>query len=134
MYQKRRPKSDREKFYEAFQKKVGCGPGQYLRRKLAGGMPEQELQPLYDMLAVEIAMKARCTAIRYRELQLEGATQSAAERHVCRAASHAVPSCARCGAVMVLRTAQSGPRKGKRFWGCSNYPACRYTKELDEAT
>lgn len=134
MYPKKKPKTDRERFYDAFGKKVGCTPEQYLRRKLAGGMPEQELQPLYDMLAVEIAMKARCTAIRYRELQLEGATQSAAERHVRRAASHAVPSCARCGAVMVLRTAQSGPRKGKRFWGCSNYPACRYTKELDEAT
>jgi len=34
------PKSDREKFYGAFQKKVGCKPEQYLRRKLAGGMPE----------------------------------------------------------------------------------------------
>lgn len=65
MYPKKRPKTDREKFYEAFGKKVGCKPEQYLRRKLAGGMPEDELRRLYDLLAVEIAMKARCTAIRY---------------------------------------------------------------------
>ena len=64
MYPKKRPKTDREKFYEAFGKKVGCKPEQYLRRKLAGGMPEDELRRLYDMLAVEIAMKARCTALK----------------------------------------------------------------------
>lgn len=69
MYPKKRPKTDREKFYEAFGKKVGCKPEQYLRRKLAGGMPEDELRRLYDLLAVEIAMKARCTAIRYDSLQ-----------------------------------------------------------------
>ena len=51
MYPKKQPKSDREKFYGAFQKKVGCKPEQYLRRKLAGGMPEAELRRLYDMLA-----------------------------------------------------------------------------------
>ena len=96
MYPKKRPKTDREKFYEAFGKKVGCKPEQYLRRKLAGGMPEDELRRLYDLLAVEIAMKARCTAIRYDSLQLAGAVQTAAERHVRRAATHEVPTCARC--------------------------------------
>ena len=96
MYPKKRPKTDREKFYEAFGKKVGCKPEQYLRRKLVGGMPEDEL------------------------------------RHVRRAATHEVPTCARCGARMVLRTGQSGARKGQKFWGCSNYPVCRYTKNMDD--
>ena len=132
MYPKKKPKTDRERFYDAFGKKVGCTPEQYLRRKLAGGMPEGELKRLYDMLAIEIAMKVRCTAIRYDALQLAGATETAAERHVRRAATHEVPTCARCGAQMVLRTGQSGARKGQKFWGCSNYPACRYTKNLEE--
>lgn len=113
MYPKKRPKTDREKFYEAFGKKVGCKPEQYLRRKLAGGMPEDELRRLYDLLAVEIAMKARCTAIRYDSLQLAGAVQTAAERHVRRAATHEVPTCARCGARMVLRTGQSARARGR---------------------
>lgn len=93
MYPKKQPKSDREKFYGAFQKKVGCKPEQYLRRKLAGGMPEAELRRLYDMLAVEIAMKARCTAIRYEALQLEPAGETAAERHMPR--GHARGPCLR---------------------------------------
>lgn len=111
--------------------KVGCKPEQYLLRKLAGGMPEAELRRLYDMLAVEIAMKARCTAIRYDALQLEPAGETAAERHIRRAATHEVPVCARCGGRMVLRTGQTGARKGQKFWGCSNYPACRYTKDFE---
>ncbi len=37
----------------------------------------------------------------------------------------AVPSCPRCGAPMVLRTARYGARKGKKFWGCSNYGKTR---------
>ena len=131
MYPKKQPKSDRERFLAAFQKRVGASPEQYLRRKLASGVDERELHRLYDMLAVEIAMKARCTAIRYDSLQLAGAVQTAAERHVRRAATHEVPTCARCGARMVLRTGQSGARKGQKFWGCSNYPACRYTKNVE---
>lgn len=33
----------------------------------------------------------------------------------------AAPLCPRCGAPMVVRTARYGKRKGKAFWGCSNY-------------
>lgn len=130
MYPKKQPKSDREKFYGAFQKKVGCKPEQYLRRKLAGGMPEAELRRLYDMLAVEIAMKARCTAIRYDALQLE--PRAKRRRSAISAARPRMRSvCARCGGRMVLRTGQTGARKGQKFWGCSNYPACRYTKDFE---
>lgn len=130
MYPKKRPKTDREKFYEAFGKKVGCKPEQYLRRKLAGGMPEDELRRLYDLLAVEIAMKARCTALKYDDLQTQ--LRPAAERHRERAASASVPVCKRCGARMVLRTAQSGVYKGQKFWGCSNYPVCRFTIRIED--
>ncbi|NLZ69974.1 MAG: hypothetical protein GX907_01375 [Clostridiaceae bacterium] len=39
--------------------------------------------------------------------------------------------CAQCGANMVLRTATRGERKGKKFWGCSNYPKCRNLINVD---
>ena len=68
MYPRRRAKSDRERFLEAFSKKVGAEPAEFFRRKLAAGADEQELQRLYDLLAIEIAMKAHCTAIRYAEV------------------------------------------------------------------
>jgi hypothetical protein len=35
------------------------------------------------------------------------------------------PTCPKCGANMLLRTAKSGANAGKQFWGCSNFPRCR---------
>ena len=129
MYQKRKAKSDRERFLEAFKKKVGCAPEVYVRRKLASGMNEEELSKLYDMLAIEIARRASCTAIRYADVLK---TPEPKELCMQKAASFRVPVCEKCGANMVLRTGQSGARKGQKFWGCSNFPACRYTKNYEE--
>ena len=130
MYPRKKQKTDEQRFYDAFKKKVGCAPEDYLRRKLAGGADEEELKRLYNMLALEIAMKAHCTAIRYD--QLEGKTANAAAVHLKRASTSHVPVCPRCGAPMVLRTGQSGPRKGQRFWGCSSFPDCRFTKKMEQ--
>lgn len=129
MYPKRKAKSDRERFLDAFKKKVGCTPEVYVRRKLASGMKEEELSRLYDMLAIEIARRASCTAVRYQDVLKMPETK---EAHRQKAAGFRVPVCERCGANMVLRTGQSGMRKGQKFWGCSNYPACRFTKNIEE--
>ncbi len=37
------------------------------------------------------------------------------------------PACPKCGGVMALRTAKSGPNAGGQFWGCTNFPRCRTT-------
>jgi predicted RNA-binding Zn-ribbon protein involved in translation (DUF1610 family) len=37
-------------------------------------------------------------------------------------------SCPKCGGELILRTARSGTNAGSQFYGCSKYPACRYTK------
>ena len=34
--------------------------------------------------------------------------------------------CPKCESEMVLRTASKGLGAGKKFWGCSTYPRCRY--------
>lgn len=39
--------------------------------------------------------------------------------------------CPKCGDEMVLRTAQRGPNPGQKFWGCSNFPRCRFTKPME---
>lgn len=36
-------------------------------------------------------------------------------------------TCPRCGAALVRRVARQGGRAGEAFWGCSNFPQCRYT-------
>jgi len=35
------------------------------------------------------------------------------------------PKCPNCGGVLVVRT---NKREGNHFWGCSNFPKCRYTR------
>ena len=37
-------------------------------------------------------------------------------------------NCPQCGSQLVLRTARRGANAGNKFYGCSSYPACRYTK------
>ena len=39
--------------------------------------------------------------------------------------------CPRCGGKMVLRTAKTGSHAGEQFYGCSNFPRCRYTKRIE---
>lgn len=41
------------------------------------------------------------------------------------------PTCPKCGAEMVLRTAKTGANQGGQFWGCSNYPRCRGIRSFD---
>ena len=38
--------------------------------------------------------------------------------------------CPRCGGKLVLRTAKNGKNAGNKFYGCSNYPSCRYTRNI----
>ena len=35
-------------------------------------------------------------------------------------------TCPRCGSTLVLREAKRGRHAGRKFWGCSGYPRCRY--------
>ena len=42
-----------------------------------------------------------------------------------------MPKCPYCGSNLVIRTATNGPRAGKQFYGCSNYPKCHYHQNID---
>lgn len=39
-------------------------------------------------------------------------------------------TCPWCGGELVLRTAKNGPHAGQQFYGCANYPQCRYIRDL----
>jgi len=41
------------------------------------------------------------------------------------------PVCPLCGEAMRKRTAGKGPNAGNEFWGCSGYPECRGTLEVE---
>ena len=38
--------------------------------------------------------------------------------------------CPKCGGTLVLRTSIRGTYAGSQFWGCSNYPKCKYIKNI----
>ena len=40
------------------------------------------------------------------------------------------PVCPKCGGKLVLRTASKGTHVGEQFYGCMNFPKCRYTKKV----
>jgi hypothetical protein len=40
------------------------------------------------------------------------------------------PACPKCGAIMVLRTAKWGKKKGEQFWGCPDFPRCLGIRQL----
>lgn len=40
--------------------------------------------------------------------------------------------CPKCNGELVLRTAKHGKNKGNSFYGCSNYPKCKYIQEYIE--
>ena len=40
-------------------------------------------------------------------------------------------TCPRCGGSLVLRTSRKGEHSGEQFWGCDNYPKCRYHEYMN---
>jgi len=46
-------------------------------------------------------------------------------------AESAPPACPECGAPMRKRTPRTGRNAGIPFWGCSNYPDCKGTREIN---
>ena len=40
------------------------------------------------------------------------------------------PRCPVCGGLLVVRMAKKGANAGNSFYGCSNFPKCRYTKNI----
>lgn len=40
--------------------------------------------------------------------------------------------CPKCSSKLVLRTAKRGANIGNKFYGCSNYPKCRYIQNLEK--
>ena len=52
-------------------------------------------------------------------------------RTEARAKQEDAPACPECGQPMTRRRAKAGKNAGKDFWGCTGYPECRGTREMD---
>ncbi len=42
------------------------------------------------------------------------------------------PVCPKCGGELIERVAKKGQYAGQKFWGCSNFPKCKFTKKLEQ--
>mgnify|MGYP002619937624 CR=1 FL=1 len=46
-------------------------------------------------------------------------------------AESAAPVCPLCTSPMIQRTAKKGPNAGNAFWGCTQYPKCKGTRNME---
>ena len=63
-------------------------------------------------------------------LPLTNTNKEARQKHVADIQDrfNSTDTCPVCGGRLVLRTAKKGPNAGNQFYGCSNYPKCKYTR------
>ncbi|SFQ38390.1 Topoisomerase DNA binding C4 zinc finger [Lachnospiraceae bacterium XBB1006] len=67
-----------------------------------------------------------------RLLPLTTVSEEMKERHVNAIKESARSKvCPRCGGTLVLRTARKGKNAGNQFYGCSNYPECRFIRNIE---
>lgn len=71
-------------------------------------------------------------AIYNKLLPLTNADKAAKQKHISNIQDRfsSTNTCPVCGGKLVLRTAKKGPNAGNLFYGCSNYPKCKYTKNV----
>ncbi len=46
------------------------------------------------------------------------------------AVGQTVLKCPKCNSNLIFRTATKGPNRGNKFFGCSNYPKCKYIQNI----
>ena len=82
----------------------------------------KHLYPLTQVTEEQKALHAE-TVQRKKNLAIPAATaETPSEERIC----------PRCGGKLVIRTAKKGKRAGKQLWGCSNFPKCRFTENIEE--
>ena len=92
----------------------------------AAGLPVVRIRAQSDYSAVELAgllskYLQQGTQAETAPLQMAGSTPSEGTTP---------PSCPRCGIPLVLKTASKGAHAGSQFYGCPNFPKCRYTQPV----
>ena len=89
--------------------------GKYIRTFRRRVLPPQDVDRVIAALNQHLAQSSLTNKDHLRSLR---------QRH----ASDTV--CPRCGSPLVMRTARKGRDIGAKFFGCTGYPKCRYTKDI----
>ena len=90
---------------------------------------ESQIQELFDKLypytQVGAAVKMQHVENIEKKIQPIKVVEQVQSVHV-ETKSTPERKCPRCGGTLVLRTAKKGANAGNQFYGCSNYPKCRF--------
>lgn len=83
---------------------------------------------------------AHCNALTHSQVEnlyrklypLTKADSSTKSKHVhnVRSRRNSPLTCPYCGGSLVVRIAKNGKNAGQSFYGCSNYPRCKYTRDI----
>ncbi len=84
---------------------------------------------LYPMTQVDEALKQAHMQV-IQDKYINPKAQSMNTTYTIQKAEKKV--CPRCGGNLILRTAKKGAHQGSKFWGCTNFPKCRYMERLSE--
>lgn len=81
----------------------------------------------------DVLSTAEVDSIVEKVLPLVGVDPSVKQSHIenIRNKEMAPETCPWCGGKLVIRTAKKGQNTGKQFYGCSNYPKCKYTRNIE---
>lgn len=95
--------------------------------------PEQ-IDSLYAKLFPLTQVDAEQRAQHIKEVkEIQHKQEVAAQAPVASAQGSQDGICPLCGGRLVLRTATRGANAGNKFWGCSNFPKCRYIKTISSS-
>lgn len=89
------------------------------------------IQGFQEQVFTDTEVQALLDGLRAGAMPQSWATR---RRHLASlAARHSSTTCcAKCSSPLVLRTVRKGAQAGRRFYGCSTYPKCRYTVPCPE--
>ncbi|MCQ2450052.1 MAG: NERD domain-containing protein [Clostridia bacterium] len=80
----------------------------------------------------DVLTREQIAAIYYKLLPLTNLSKAEQQTHIANIQNrfNNANICPSCGGHLVQRTAKRGPNAGNQFLGCSNYPKCKYTRNL----
>jgi len=114
-----------------------CGHILSQKRKFALWLDSDSDEVVANVLLIMIA---RVINMLNRQMEHQGESfkeeggfreQMSDVRIEARAKKENAPDCPECGKLMARRTAHNGKNAGKAFWGCTGYPDCTGTREIE---
>ncbi|GAO36081.1 restriction endonuclease [Sulfuricella sp. T08] len=98
---------------------------------VTSGVFTQEAKSFAEGRNIDLIDGAELTTIIQKVQQPQATAAIAQPAHPSSLTATADPSCPKCGSSMVKRTAKQGSNTGKAFWGCTTFPQCRGTVQIN---